>query len=235
MNDSTMPDLTFFVDKDNSPFILFDAAGGIVYLNDAAEILLGYTDRHTLYDLTLTYAPKDFGSRTTVIDLQYNQLSFYAIQAAYRDEETIGLRLYYRPRTQRTRPADTQRMQPTNINTILEAAITLFSLEHPSRLELLTDADLPEFKLDQHTFSQLLRKSLHLFRASAQLRISLRLAVGESIILEQRRYPVVRLRIEANGRYSDDDATIKRLAESANILAILDEQSIGFDIPFIRE
>jgi len=235
MNDSTMPDLTFFINKDNSPFILFDASGGIVYLNDAAEILLGYTDRHTLYDLTLTYAPKDFGSRTTVIDLRYHQLNFYAIQVAYADEEAIGLRLYYRPRTQRTQPADTQRMQLTNINTILEAAITLFSLEHASRLELLTDADLPEFKLDQHTFSQLLRKTLHLFRASAQLQISLRLAVGESIILEQRRYPVVRLLIRANGRYSDDDATIKRLAESASILPILDEESIGFDIPFIRE
>jgi nitrogen-specific signal transduction histidine kinase len=234
MNASPDIDLAFFIDKDNSPFVLFDATGTILYLNDAAEILLGYTDRRTLYELALTYAPQDFGSRTTVLDLHYQQLNFYAIQVAYADEESIGLRLYYRPRTHRTHPTEPQRMQLTNINTILEAAITLFSMEHPARLELLTDADLPEFRLDQHTFSQLLRKSLHLFRASSRLRISLRLAIGESMIIEQRRHPVIRLSIEANGRYSEDDDAIKQLADSANILPTLTENSLVFDIPYIR-
>jgi len=235
MNVSDPIDLTFYLDKDNSPFVLFDQHGSIRYLNDAAEILLAYAPKQELYDLALTYAPQDYGNKTTPIELNYRQLNFYAITVAYQNEEQIGIRFYYRPRPRAPHQLDTNRMKLTNINTILEAAITLFAMQNPMPFDLLTDTDLPEFKLDQNTFSKLLRKSLHLFRASADLHLSLSMAVGESIIADHKRRPIVRLIIRANGRYTDDDPTIKSLAEAMRIVATLEERHILFDIPYIKE
>jgi len=229
------PETRFFLDTDNSPFVLFDRNGTIVYLNDAAEILLAYVDKRELFQLTLRYAPNDFGAKTTPMELRYRQLSFYAITVAYQDEEQIGIRLYYRARTKATQAVDQSRFKSTNINTILEAAIALFSMQNATRFDLLTDADLPEFKLDQNNFSKLLRRTLHLFRASADVHISLTMAIGESILIEHKRRSIVRLAIQANGRYSDEDRAIKTLADDMRIVTILDEHRIQFDIPFIRE
>ena len=235
MPGSNPPDLTFFLDTDNTPFILYDRHGKIVHLNNAAEIVLGYVGKQELYDLALQYAPNDFGSRTTAMELQYRHLRFYAISVAYQDEEHIGIRLYYRPQIRNTAVLDPSRLKMTNINTILEAAIALFSMENTTRFDLLTDAGLPEFKLDQNAFSRLLRKSLHLFRASANLHIALTMAIGESIVIDQKRHPIVRLTLQANGRYSDEDRSIKTLAEEMRIAPLLEENRILFDIPFIQE
>ena len=235
MPGSETPDLSFFIERDNSPFVLFDRDGAITYLNGAAEILLGYADKKELHSLALRYAPDDFGARTTAMELRYRQLSFYAITVAYQDEEHIGIRLYYRPRVKSANPIDPSHFKSTNINTVLEAAISLFVLQYPTKFDLLTDADLPEFQLDQNSFSKLLRKALKLFRASADLHISLTMAIGESIIIADKRRPIVRLTLKANGRYTDEDRAIKALADAMRISAIFDEQRIVLDIPFIQK
>ncbi len=228
-------DLTFFLDHDTSPFVLFDRHSSIVYLNDAAEILLAYVEKRELFDLALSYAPNDFGARTTPIELHYRQLNFYAVTVAYHDEEHIGIRLYYRPRTRALQPVDPSRFKTTNIHTILEAAIALFAMQNPAKLDLLTDADLPEFKLDQNGFSKLLRRAFHLFRASSDLHISLKMAIGESILIDHKRHPIIRFTITANGRYNDEDRSIKSLATEMRIGTLLDEHRIQLDIPFIQE
>jgi len=235
MPGSNLPDLTFFLETDNTPFILYDRHGGITYLNNAAEIVLGYVNKRALYDLALQYAPNDFGAQTTIMELHYRHLGFYAISVAYQDEEHIGIRLYYRPQAKNTGILDPSRLKMTNINTILEAAIALFSMENTTRFDLLTDAELPEFKLDQNAFSRLLRKSLHLFRASANLHIALTMAIGESIVIDRKRHPIVRLKLQANGRYSDEDRSIKALADEMRIATLFEENHILFDIPFIQK
>jgi hypothetical protein len=234
MNISETIDLTFFIDTDNSPFILFDHRGAIYYLNDAAEILLGYTNKHELHKLALSYAPREFGSRTTPVELNYRQLSFYAITVAYTDEEHIGLRLYYRPHPKTFQPLDSRRMTYTNINVLLEAAVTLFDLEHATPFDLLTDTDLPEFKLDQNGFSRLLRKALHLFRSAHNLHIQLTLPIGEAIFIESASWPVVRLTLGAEHREADRDNTIKALSEAMHIVLSCDSRHVIMDIPFIR-
>ncbi|HHO65004.1 MAG TPA: hypothetical protein ENJ71_00645, partial [Epsilonproteobacteria bacterium] len=66
---TTSIDFQPFVDWDNSPFILFDPTGKILYLNNSAEILFGYVSKKELYDLALTYAPQNFGYKTTTVTL----------------------------------------------------------------------------------------------------------------------------------------------------------------------
>jgi PAS domain-containing protein len=91
-------DFQFILENDGSPVIVFDHRGRILWLNGAAEILLGYADRKELFEIALNHAPKDYGNRTTLLELHYRQLTFYAVNVAYNSDDWVALRLYYRPR-----------------------------------------------------------------------------------------------------------------------------------------
>ena len=227
-------DYQFILENDGSPVIVFDHRGKILWLNSAAEILLGYADRKELFDIALTHAPNDFGNRTTLMELHYRQLTFYAVNVAYNSDDWVALRLYYRPRAGEKRHLEREKLIETDINVLLEAAITLFKMQHKQKLSLLTDQDLPPIRIDQNSFSKLLRKILESFRRSSQIEVSLKMTIGEFIIIDEKRYPLLRLRIQANGRYPDDDAAIRELAESLQIVPFLEETEATFDIPFIQ-
>jgi len=95
---TTLINFEAFVEWDNSPFILFNQQGRIVYLNHSAEILFGYVSKKELYDIALSYAPQNFGYKTTTLSLSYESFSFYAITVGYENENEISLRLYNSPR-----------------------------------------------------------------------------------------------------------------------------------------
>lgn len=223
-----------FIECDNSPFILFTSQGKIAYLNNAAEILMGYVDNKELYDITLAYAPKDYGYKTTTLTLQYDTLHFYAVTVGYQDEEHICIRLYHRPRLKKAKAITSEKYVTTDINTLLEANITLFQMTNQNDLSLLVDQDIPPFKIDQNHLSKLLRKTLHAFRASDSIHISLKFLIGEYIIIEEKREALIQLKVEANGRYSDEDRDIENLAQKNNISTSFNEHSITLQIPFLR-
>ena len=227
-------DFRFFLECDSSPFILFGNSGKIIYLNDVAEILLGYVTPKELYDVAISYAPKDFGYKTTRLEMQYDTFSFYAVNVAYENEEQIGLRLYHRPRTEPQHLKEIDKLPLTDINTLLEANITLFKLQNENDLELLTDQDLPPCRVDQNQFSKLLRKTLHNFRASDSIQISLKLIIGEYILIRDRREQIIQFSISANGRYTDGDTEIKEIAQDINAACILKEHAINIQIPYIQ-
>jgi len=227
-------DFKFFIECDSSPFIVFDNGGKIIYLNNSSEILLGYVSRQELYDITLAYAPKDFGSKSTRVELQYDSFSFYAINVSYENEEQIALRLYHKPKLNSSRSIELDKLPMTDINVLLEANIALFKLKNSNHLRLLVDQDLPQCRIDQNEFSKLLRKVLNSFRSSDSIDISLKLLVGEYVIIQNRREHLVELYIKANGRYADDDSEIRSISEQINILSNLKEHSIKLQIPFVQ-
>jgi len=227
-------DFQFILESDSSPVIVFDHRGKILWLNSAAEILLGYADRKELFEIALSHAPKDFGSRTTLLELHYRQLGFYAVNVAYNSEEWVALRLYYRPRSGEKRHLEKEKLIETDINVLLEAAITLFKMQYGQKLSLLTDQDLPPIRIDQNGFSKLLRKTLESFRRSSQIEVTLKMTIGEFIIIDEKRYHLLQLRVQANGRCPDEDAAIRELAENLQIVPLLEENLVAFDIPFIQ-
>lgn len=231
---SISTDFKFFIEYDNSPFILFGNTGKILYLNNAAEVLLGYVTKQELYDIAVSYAPKDFGNKTTRLELQYNIFTFYALTVAYENEEEIGLRLYTKPRLDPTRDTDTDKLPLTELNTILEANITLFKLQNDNMLTLLVDQDLPLCRMDQNRFSKLLRKTLDSFRSSDSIDISLKLVLGEYVIIQNRQEHMVQLIVTANGRYTDGDEEIKSIAAHINTTCTLKEHTVRLQIPFIH-
>ena len=222
-----------FVDWDNSPFILFNNSGKIIYLNNAAEILFGYVSKKELYDITVSYAPQSFGYKTTSLTLNYDSFMFHAVTIGYENEEQISIRLYNTPRAKPRKKLETDKFIVTDINILLEANIALFQTKNANPLKLLTDQDLPPFKLDQNNFSKLLRKVLNAFRASDSIDISLKLLIGQHVIIEDEKKPLIQLCVEANGRYNDTDEEIRLLAAEGQIKSLLKEHSITLEIPLI--
>lgn len=231
---TTSIDFKAFVEWDNSPFILFSDQGKILYLNNAAEILFGYVSKKELYDIALSYAPQSFGYKTTSLALNYDSFSFYAITIGYENEEQISLRLYNTPRLKTIRKIETEKLIATDINILLEANIALFRTKNTNPLKLLTDQDLPAFKIDQNTFSKLLRKTFDTFRASDSIDISLKLLFGQHVIIDNKKEALVQLSILANGRYVDTDEEIRTLAAKSQIKCLLKEHSIKLEIPLIQ-
>jgi len=223
-----------FIEWDNSPFILFNQEGKIAYLNNAAEILFGYVSKKELYDIALSYAPQNFGYKTTTLSLAYDSFLFYAITVGYENEEQLSLRMYNTPRLKSTHKLETDKLIITDINILLEANIALFKTKNTNKLRLLTDQDLPAFKIDQNNFSKLLRKTLDAFRASDSIDITLKLLIGQHVIIENKKEPIVQLSIEANGRYADADTEIGILASESQIKCITKEHSIKLEIPLIQ-
>jgi len=223
-----------FVEWDSSPFILFNNSGKILYLNNAAEILFGYVSKKELYDIAVSYAPQNFGYKTTSLSLNYDSFLFHAITVGYENEEQISLRLYNTPRIKPTRKLETDKFITTDINILLEANIALFKTKNTNPLKLLTDQDLPAFKIDQNNFSKLLRKTLNAFRASDSIDISLKLLIGQHVIIDDEKKPIIQLTIKANGRYAETDDEIQLLAAESQIKSLLKEHSITLEIPLIQ-
>ena len=223
-----------FTEWDNSPFILFSDQGKVLYLNNAAEILFGYVSKKELYDIALSYAPQTFGYKTTSLTLNYDAFMFHAITVGYENEEQISLRLYNAPRIKSTHKIEANKLILTDINILLEANIALFRTKNSNPLKLLTDQDLPPFKIDQNAFSMLLRKIFDCFRASDSIDISLKLLFGQHVIIDNKKEAIAQLAILANGRYADADAEIRTLADKSYIKCILKEHSITLEIPLIQ-
>ncbi len=227
-------DFQAFVEWDNSPFILFSAEGKILYLNNVAEILFGYVSKPELYDIALAYAPQTFGYKTTTLSLNYDAFNFYAITVGYENEDQISIRFYNAPRIKPSSPLETDKLMMTDINILLEANIALFKTKNSNPLQLLADQDLPPFKIDQNKFSKLLRKTLDTFRASDSISITLKLLIGEHIIIADKKESIVQLSVAANGRYHDADNEIKSLASQGHISCQLKEHTIKLEIPLIK-
>jgi hypothetical protein len=202
-------------------------------LNNSAEILFGYVSKQELYDLALAYAPQSFGYKTTTMSLNYDSFTFYAITVGYENEDQISIRFYNAPRVKSTTPIEREKLVSTDINLLLEANIALFRTKNSNTLQLLTDHDIPAFKLDQNNFSKLLRKTLESFRSSDSIHITLKLLTGEHVIIEGKKKPIIQLAVEANGRYSDADEEIKQLAMNCHVTQLLKERSIKLEIPLI--
>ena len=231
---TTLINFESFVEWDNSPFILFNNQEKILYLNNAAEILFGYVSKKELYDIALSYAPQNFGYKTTPLTLSYDSFVFHAITVGYENEEQISLRLYNVPHIKHTHKLETNKFITTDINILLEANIALFKTKNENPLTLLTDQDLPAFKIDQNNFSKLLRKILDTFRSSDSIDISLKLLIGQQVIIDNKKESLVQLSIRANGRYADTDNEIRAFAADSHIKCLLQEHSIKLEIPLIQ-
>jgi len=227
-------DFKFFVEHDSNPFILFSSEGKVIYLNESAELLFmePYINKK-LFSLALTHAPKSYGYKKTLLDLSFNTFEFYAINILYNNDDEIALHLYSKPVTQVNNVVNLEGYSHTDLNILLEANIELFKMQYNGELLLFTDYDLPKFQLHQNNFSFLLRTMFTQYTHAKLINITLKIKIGEMIVVNKKKYPIVLLKIESNQRDNHSDHEIKEITSKHFINAQLEENLITFEIPAI--
>ncbi len=227
-------DFKNFIEHDSNPFILFDFRGHIIYLNNSAEVLFGYIQPKELYNMALEYAPKNYGHKSILTNINIDTSSFFAIMVGYENDESIYIRLYNKPLMQQSVAISKETLALTDINSLFEANITLFEIQSPkSKLSLFVDKDLPMFKIDQNNFSKIIRKMLATFIGCKQLNIELKLIFGEYIIIEESKHQILELTLSSSSRDKSFDDDINKIINSGYLNCIIKDNSFRLKIPII--
>jgi len=221
------------VENDINPILIFDKEGKLTYLNKSAELLINSTLPKELYDLAISHASKNFGSKTTHLDLNYKTYKFYAISVHYENEEEIILQLYHKPMPIKKK-LPLNGYSPTDINLLLEANIELFNMEYDGKITLFTDYDLPKLFLNQNRFSQLLQKVFLSSKSSDLIDISLTIKLGESIHINEKKYPILLLKVRSKESEKTPFDEIELLAERSYINFISNKNELILEIPYIK-
>lgn len=224
----------FFIENDSNPFILFSNTGKIKYLNNSAEVLMGSCQAKEIFDLALAYAPKTFGVRKSILNLNFNSFQFYGINVLYENDECIGIHLYNKAIEHNyNKEIILDGYTLTDINVLLQANIELFNIHYEGKMQLLTDYDIPEFQIHQNNFSLLLRHLFKAFEESKQLQISVKIKLGERVILKEKKYAVIVLELKSNQRNNETDSELKKLANKNCIDMQLKKERVTLEIPAI--
>ena len=226
-------DFKNFIENDSNPFVLFDFGGHIKYLNNSAEVLLGYINPKVLYDLALEYAPKSYGHRGILSNLEFDIFSFFSIMVGYEDDENIYIRLYNKPQIKQEKNVSKEMLILTDVNSLLEANITLFEMQSSAKLSLFVDQDLPMFKIDQNSFSKILRKILEAFIKSQSLSIDLKLLFGEYIVLGDTKYQMLELILKSQKRDTSNDDEIMQIIEQTCLTCQIKKDTFKLQMPII--
>lgn len=226
-------DFKNFIENDSNPFVLFDFGGHIKYLNNSAEVLLGYINPKVLYDLALEYAPKSYGHRGILSNLEFDIFSFFSIMVGYEDDENIYIRLYNKPQIKQEKNVSKEMLILTDVNSLLEANITLFEMQSSAKLSLFVDQDLPMFKIDQNSFSKILRKMLEAFIKSQSLSIDLKLLFGEYIVLGDTKYQMLELILKSQKRDTSNDDEIMQIIEQTCLTCQIKKDTFKLQMPII--
>ena len=227
-------DFKFLVENSANPMMIFDIDGKVLYSNTSAELLTGIHLSLELFRLAVNYAPKSFGSRTSYLELTYGCDSFYAITVLYENEDEICLYLYRKFRTLIPKNLSLDGYNQTDINMLLEANIELFKMNYSKKITLFTDYSLPKFQMQQNSFSILLRKIFERCYHATIVDITLKIKIGETLIIDHKKYPIVIFMLKVDKRDCSTDEEIEHLAFENHIGTYLQESSIVLEIPCIN-
>lgn len=230
-----MTNVQGWIENDYNPFILFASSGEMTYTNTSAELLLSYAEKKIFHDLALAYAPQDFGYKTTFMNLEYDKFTFYAITVGYEDEETIGIKLYQNPLTGPARTAPTKiSKEKSNIYVLIDLCISLACVNNDTVFKKEFDPTIPEFKLSQNDFTKLLRKVYDSFMPADALTTILKLKIGESVKINNKRYQLLELTVKGEDKDPSLPKSIQEITESINIKCSHTKSGVTLEIPIIE-
>jgi len=229
----TSIDFKFFIENDSNPFLLFSSIGKLKYLNNSAEILMGSCSYKELFEIAISYAPKNFGYNKTVLDLSFGSFEFYGINVLYENEDVIGMHLYNKPMAKVDDSSLLEGYTLTNLNLLLQANIELFDINYTGKIKLLTDYDIPELQIHQNNFSMLLRHIFSQFLENRSLEITMKIKLGERVVVKNKRYSIIILQVKSTFRDKKYDKEIELLALKNHINIHFKESATILEIPAI--
>ncbi len=227
-----MIDFEFVVFNEHNPFLVFDSNGAVIYSNKAAEYLTTTDSIGKLYNLALQFAPKSYGAKYSLVDIQIDIFNFFALNVLYQDDEHIAIMLYAKPN--KPQKITLSGFSKSDINLLLKTNIDVFKMQSDAKITLFSDFDLPPFYIHQNNLSLLLQKIFELFKKKNELSISLHLKIGQKIVIEDKQYPIVSLTIKNSHVDISNKDELLELAEKNYAKLYIDEKFIELDLAMIK-
>jgi hypothetical protein len=203
-----------WLEYDYNPWVLFDASGKVLTLNQEAQFLFAEVTPQEIFELAVSYANQSYGFKTTMMDLEYGKYEFFGIMVGYEDNDAIAIRLYQKP-PERIAEPHLKELTAHNIYTLIDLAVSTNSINRAHGFTTTLDPTLPEVRIDPEGFVGLLTRMFGCFEDTAPIGISLSLKTGETLKFEGKRYPIFQLTARGALR---EDCNLRQLKELANNL-----------------
>ena len=219
-------------DNDINPVFIFNNDGKIMYANKSAQLMSDMHIDKKLFALAMDYAPKSYGKSTNYIDVNYNNNSFYGFMIVYEDEDYLYLQLYKKPPNviKNTKLLGYKKI---DFNMLLSANIEINNKN--TNLSLTTDYDIPPCYLHQNTFCILMREIFASLNNSNYINISVKIKMGEMIIVAEQKCYIICLDIGFDTRDNCNNNIINSLSKQSHILLSMDDNKIDLEIPCITK
>ncbi|MCI4399398.1 MAG: hypothetical protein JHC37_02435 [Campylobacteraceae bacterium] len=222
-----------WIEYDYNPFFVFGSKGELLTLNQPAQFLISKVDPKALYELATLYASRDFGYKTTIIDLKFDVFSFFALTVGYESEDEIGIKLYQTPYLGPKKIISIKECELTNIYHMLDLCIATVAPRLKAEFKKDIDPALPDFKLSQNEFVKILTRSYESFEGSKEITTELKLKTGEFLQISGKRFQILKLKITGDMRATSKDALIEEMGSNINIFTSFDENEAALNIPLI--
>ncbi len=227
-----------WVEMDLNPFIVFDNDGKIQYANNEAQYLLNKISAKEIFELALQYAPKSFGFNTVYVNKNIgNAYLLYAITTGYKDEESIGIKLYKSSLPKKETKISTN-AQVTNIFSIVDLCISTNKIKTKSEFEKSYDPSIPDFKIVVNDVLKVLNIIYSNFYHHDVIHTTVKFQTGEYLKLNGKKLPIVSIVISHKNEEIISADTIKEIEDFANSLGVLIEtaqRSIQINLPLVLE
>ncbi len=219
-----------WIELDLNPIISFSSSGKIVYSNQEAQFLLTRIKQKELFDLTLKYASKTFGTITTYIDLNIKNYTFYAITVKYENDEEIHMKLYKSTIVKKSSELNTKNTNITNIFTLVDLAISTKKIKSSAKFIKNYDPSIPEFKINASEFIKVLNIIYASFEETDILTTSVILKIGEYIRIEGKKHSIISVEISSNTSLNKE---LNYKDENASFIVTCDDNKVTIHLPLI--
>lgn len=219
-----------WVELDLNPIITFSSNSKIIYSNSEAQFLLNRIKQKELFDLALSYAPKNFGAQTSYIDLTIKNYVFYAITVFYENEDELHMKLYKSAMVKKENTLNIKNINSTNIFTLVDLAISTSKIKTNINYIKNYDPSIPEFKLDASSFIKILNQIFDIFKDCQNVTCSILLKIGEYIKIDEKKYSLISVEISSENNL--DFSSISHREDNSFILTC-EENKVIIDLPLI--
>jgi len=169
-----------WLEYDYNPWILFDANGRVVTLNQEAQFLFSEVTPQEIFELAVSYANQSYGFKTTMMDLEYGKYEFFGIMVGYEDNDAIAIRLYQKP-PERIAEPHLKELGSYNIYSLIDLAVSTSSINRKHGFTTRLDPALPDLRIDPELFVKLLGQIFDCFEDTRDIVITLQLKTGETL------------------------------------------------------
>jgi len=217
-----------WIEYDYNPFVLFSSNGKIVSLNAEAQFLLGTAKRSELFELATSYANKNYGFKTTFVNLEFGRYKFFGLTVGYENDEQIGVKFYQRPSINLNKPKPSGEL--TNIYTLVDLCISTNSINTNVKYIKDFDPTIPDLVINANEFIKLLNKIYSCCVDNEVITTKIYFRVGEHIKFEEAKYSLCSVEIKADNMQKINE--FKVFAETSSFMIDI-RDSIVINIPMV--